>query len=136
MSLVSKISEVDKVLSKKVLSIEARWVDRYVPDKVLLIYLNALDKRASPSAVDHALQGIEKYVPRKLRSRLISAADAWVPDEVANSRKICAVLAGVGKYIPDTVIPSEAADSWSTVKARFHIPTLVSKGRTESRGEQ
>ncbi len=136
MSLASRTSSLDKLISKRVLSIEARMVDRYVSDETLLRYLNALDKRVSPGEIDRTVEDVKKYVPRSVLSYLIFRADEYVPDAVANSRKICALLAGVGKYIPDSVIPPESAERWSWVKARFHIPTLVRKGQTESCKEE
>jgi hypothetical protein len=53
-------------------------------------------------------------------------ADEYVPDEVANSRKVCAVIAGVGKYIPDEIIPPESTGRWDNLRTKFHIPKLIS----------
>ena len=116
----------DRFISGKLISLEVKLVDTCVPDWLLLFYLNALDKRVPPKAIDRIISGLGK-LPQKVRSSLITAADEYVPDTVASSRKICAVLAGIGKYIPDRVIPSEAAEGWSNVKTKFHIPTLVSR---------
>jgi len=115
-----------KFASDKLISLEVKLVDTCVPDRVLLFYLNTLDKHVPPKAIDGVISGLDK-LPPKVRSSLITAADEYVPDTVASSRKICAVLAGVGKYIPDRVIPSEAAEGWSNLKTKFHIPTLLSR---------
>jgi hypothetical protein len=69
---------------------------------------------------------VEKLAPLRLRFIAIAAADEYVPDEVANSRKVCAVLAGVGKYIPDEIIPPESTERWENLRTKFHIPKLIS----------
>lgn len=116
-----------RFVSYKVISLEVKMVDRYVPDRLLLALVNTLDRRVPPKAIHGVVNGLEK-LPPKVRSSIIAAADAYVPDSVSNSRKASAVVAGIVKYVPDRVIPPESADDWTTVKARFHIPTLVSKG--------
>lgn len=115
----------NKLVSKKVLSLEAQAVEKYVPDKLLLLLLNALDKHASPKTIDGIISRIEKHLSPKTRANLITVADEYVPDTVANSRKISTVVAGVGKYIPDRIIPPESAENWSNIKVKFHIPTLL-----------
>jgi len=116
-----------RFVSHKVISFEVRMVDRYVPDRLLLLLVNTLDNRVPPRAIDGVVNTLEKLPPR-VRASIIAAADEYVPDAVSNSRKASAVIAGVGKYVPDRVIPPESAEDWTTVKTRFHIPTLVSKG--------
>lgn len=115
----------NKLVSKKVLSLEAQAVEKYVPDKLLLLLLNELDKHASPKTIDSIISRIEKHLSSKTRANLITVADEYVPDTVANSRKISTVVAGVGKYIPDRIIPPESAENWSNIKVKFHIPTLL-----------
>ncbi|MBM3156184.1 MAG: hypothetical protein FJ004_02735 [Chloroflexi bacterium] len=115
----------NKLVSEKVLSLEAKAVEKYVPDRLLLLLLNALDRRASPKTIDGIIERLEKHLSPKTRTNLIAAADEYVPDTVANSRKISAIVAGVGKYIPDRIIPPESAENWSNLKVKFHIPTLL-----------
>ena len=115
----------NKLVSKKVLSLEAKAVEKYVPDRLLLLLLNALDKHASPKTIDGIIARIERHLSPKARTTLITAADEYVPDTVANSRKVSTIVAGVGKYIPDRVIPPESAENWSNIKVKFHIPTLL-----------
>ena len=126
---LSKFQPPAKFVSGKVLSLETRVIDRYVPDRLLLLLMNTLDKRVPSTAIDGFISGLDK-LPRRVRSTIISAADAYVPDTVANSRKASAVIAGVAKYVPDSVIPPESAEVWSRVKTKFHIPTLLSRGRS------
>jgi hypothetical protein len=114
-----------KFVSEKVLSLEVKAVERYVPDKLLLLFMNALDKRASPRTINAIVDKIEKYISAKVRDSLLALADEYVPDTVANSRKVSTVIAGVGKYIPDRIIPSESAEKWSNLKIKFSIPTLL-----------
>ena len=115
-----------KFISKKVISLEVKLVERWVPDRLLLFYLNTLDKRVPPKAIDRVINGLDK-LPKKMRSSLISTADEYVPDTVANSRKVSAVISGVYKYVPDRIIPPESAEDWANVKMKFHIPTLLSR---------
>ena len=115
-----------KFISKKVISLEVKLVERWVPDRLLLFYLNTLDKRVPPKAIDRVINGLDK-LPQKVRSSLISTADEYVPDTVASSRKVSAVISGVYKYVPDRIIPPESAEDWANVKMKFHIPTLLSR---------
>ncbi|MCX5994953.1 MAG: hypothetical protein NTV59_03015 [Chloroflexi bacterium] len=114
-----------KFVSEKVLSLEVKAVEKYVPDKLLLLFMNTLDKRASPRTINAIVDKIEKYISAKVRDSLLALADEYVPDTVANSRKVSTVIAGVGKYIPDRIIPSESAEKWSNLKIKFSIPTLL-----------
>ena len=116
-----------KFVSEKVLSLDAKVVEKYVPDKLLLLLINALDKRASPRTIDAIVGMIERHISRKTLASLITVADEYVPDTVANSRKVSTVVAGVGKYIPDRIIPAESAEKWSNLKTKFSIPTLLIK---------
>ena len=115
-----------RFLSHKVISFEVKAVERLVPDRLLLFYLNTLDKRIPPKAINGIINGLDK-LPPKVRSSLISAADEYVPDTVASSRKVSAVISGVYKYVPDRIIPLESAQNWANVKTKFHIPTLISR---------
>jgi hypothetical protein len=123
-----------KFVTKKVLALEARAVERFVPDRLLLFYLNTLDKRIPPKAIDGIVEGLDK-LPPKVRSSLITAADEYVPDTVASSRKVSAVISAVYKYVPDRVIPPESSESWAKVKTKFHIPTLLKRDDTRQSGE-
>jgi len=113
-----------KFVSKKVISFEVQAVEKLVPDRLLLFYLNTLDKRIPPKAIEGIINGLDKLPPR-IRSSLITAADEYVPDTVASSRKVSTVISGVYKYVPDRIIPPESAEDWANVKTRFHIPTLL-----------
>jgi hypothetical protein len=115
-----------RFLSHKVISFEVKAVERLVPDRLLLFYLNTLDKRIPPKAINGIINGLDK-LPPKVRSSLISAADEYVPDTVASSRKVSAVISGVYKYVPDRIIPPDSAQNWANVKTKFHIPTLISR---------
>jgi hypothetical protein len=128
----STVESSIKSMSERVISLEVKTVDRYVPDRLLLFYLNALDNRVPPKAIDGVINRLEK-LPPKVRSSLITAADEYVPDTAASSRKVSAVIAGVYKYVPDRIIPPESIEDWSNVKTKFHIPTLLSRGQSNSR---
>lgn len=116
-----------KLVYKKVLSFEVEMVEKYVPDRLLLLFMNALDKRASPEKIDSIVAMIEKYISEKVRASLLEVADEYVPDTAASSRKVSTVVAGVGKYIPDRIIPADSAERWSNLKIKFSIPTLLIK---------
>ena len=116
-----------KIISRIVITIEVKLVDLFVPDRVLLFFMNTLDKRVPPKAIDTVIDEVDKHVPKRVRSSLISAADEYVPDTAASSRKVSTVVAGVGKYVPDRIIPPDSAQGWAKIKAKFNIPTLLSR---------
>ncbi len=117
---------INRSLAKKGFSLFVKVVDKYAPDRLLLFALNFLDNHIPNRLISLAINAVEKLAPRRLRSTAIAVADEYVPDEVANSRKICAVLAAVGKYIPDKIIPPESVGRWENLRAKFHIPKLIS----------
>ncbi len=125
----SKFDSLTRSAAKKGFSVFVKAVDKYAPDRLLLFGLNFLDKRVPNRVISFAIRAIERLAPRRLRSTAITAADEYVPDEVANSRKVCAIIAGVGKYIPDEIIPPESAGRWENLRTKFHIPKLVSSRR-------
>jgi hypothetical protein len=125
-SRMPKLDSISKSLSKKGFSLLVKAVDRYAPDRLLLFALRFLDNRVPNKLITLAIKAVERLAPRKLRSTAIAAADEYVPDEVANSRKVCTVLAAVGKYIPDEIIPPESTSKWENLRTKFHIPRLVS----------
>jgi hypothetical protein len=116
---------INRSLARKGFSLFVKVVDKLAPDRLLLFALKFLDNRIPNRLISFAIKGVEKLAPRRLRSTAIAAADEYVPDEVANSRKICAVLAAVGKYIPDEIIPPESTARWENLRTKFHIPKLI-----------
>jgi len=122
----SKFDSITRSVAKKGFSLFVKLVDKYAPDRLLLFALNFLDKHVPNRLISFAIKWVERLTPRRLISRVIVTADEYVPDEVANSRKVCAVLAGVGKYIPDEIIPPESTGRWENLKTKFHIPKLIS----------
>jgi hypothetical protein len=121
-----KLDSINRSLAKKGFSLFVKVVDKYAPDRLLLFALNFLDKHVPNRLISFAIRMVRKLAPRRLRSTAIAAADEYVPDEVANSRKVCAVLAAVGKYIPDEIIPPESIGRWENLRTKFHIPKLIS----------
>jgi hypothetical protein len=121
-----KFDSLIRSLARKGFSFLVKVVDKYAPDRLLLFALNFLDKHVPNRLISFAIKVVKKLAPRRLRSTAITAADEYVPDEVANSRKVCAVIAGVGKYIPDDIIPPESTGRWENLRTKFHIPKLIS----------
>ncbi|MEA1872545.1 MAG: hypothetical protein U9M91_04045 [Chloroflexota bacterium] len=121
-----KLDAIIRSLAKRGFSLFVKVVDKYAPDRLLLLGLNFLDKRVPNRLISFAIRWVERLAPRKLISRVITTVDEYVPDEVANSRKVCTVLAGVGKYIPDEIIPPESTGRWENLRTKFHIPKLIS----------
>ena len=119
-------ADINRALAKKGFSFFVSVVDKYAPDRLLLFALNFLDRHIPNRLITLAIAWVEKLTPPRLRSTAIAVADEYVPDEVANSRKVCTILAAVGKYIPDELIPSESAERWENLRTKFHIPKLVS----------
>jgi hypothetical protein len=122
----TKLDSIVRSLAKKGFSLFVKAVDKYAPDRLLLFALNFLDKHVPNRLISFAIKVVKKLAPRRLRSTAIAAADEYVPDEVANSRKVCAVIAAVGKYIPDEIIPPESTERWENLRTKFHIPKLIS----------
>jgi hypothetical protein len=134
MALEEKASTPDSTngflsfLSKKGFSLFVKVVDKCAPDRLLLFALNVLDNHAlGRLMISFTIYVIEKLVPRKLRSIIITVADKYVPDTVANSRKVCVTLAAIGKYAPDKIIPPESVERWENLRTKFHIPKLISR---------
>jgi hypothetical protein len=121
-----KFDSVIRSLAKRGFFIFVKAVDKYAPDRLLLFGLNFLDKRVPNRLISFSIRVVEKVASNRLRSFVINIADEYVPDEVANSRKVCAVIAGVGKYIPDELIPPESTGKWDNLRTKFHIPRLIS----------
>jgi len=121
-----KFDSMMRHLAKRGFFILVKVVDKYAPDRLLLFGLNFLDKRVPNRLISFAIRVVEKVASNRLRSFVINIADEYVPDEVANSRKVCAVIAGVGKYIPDELIPPESTGRWDNLRTKFHIPRLIS----------
>jgi hypothetical protein len=121
-----RLDSIIRSLAKRGFSLFVKIVDKYAPDRLLLFGLNFLDKRVPNKLISFAIRVVEKLASNRLRSIIIAAADKYVPDEVANSRKVCTVLAGVGKYIPDEIIPPESTGRWENLRTKFHIPKLIS----------
>lgn len=117
---------ITRSLAGKGFSFYVKVVDKYAPDRLLLFALHFLDNHVPNRLISFVIRVVEKLAPRRLRSTAIAVADEYVPDEVANSRKVCAVLAAIGKYIPDEMIPPESTGRWENLRTKFHIPKLVS----------
>ena len=102
------------------------YIDRFVPDKLLLYLMNTLDRRVRPHKINTLIKKMEILVSPKVRSSLIEVADQCTLDAVASSCKMSAIVAFAGKYIPDSFIPPESAEGWSNLKVKLHVPTLIS----------
>ena len=123
-----------RFVSKRILAVYVKAVDRYVPDSILLLFTDTLDKHVPPEVIEGVVGGLD-ILPPKVRSSMITAADRFIPDSAASSRKVSAVIASIYKYVPDRIIPRESMEDWSNVKTKFHIPTLLSRGQSRSRKE-
>ena len=107
--------------------IDTIFIERFVPDRLLLYLMHTLDRIVRPPTINMLIKKMDILVSPKVRSSLIEVADQCALDAVASSRKISAIIAFVGKYIPDSFIPPESAEGWSNLKLKLHIPTLVSR---------
>jgi hypothetical protein len=103
------------------------FIDRFVPDRLLLYLMSTLDRTVRPHTINTLIKKMEILVSPEVRSCLIVVADQCTLDSVASSRKMSAIVAFVGKYIPDSFIPPESADGWSNLKVKLHVPTLMSR---------
>ncbi len=100
-------------------------IDRFVPDILLLHLMNTLDRIGRPHTINTLLKEMEILASPEVRSSLLEVADQCALDAVASSRKMSAIVAFVGKYIPDSFIPPESAEAWSNLKLKLHVPTLI-----------
>jgi len=107
--------------------IDTIFIDRFVPDILLLYLMHTLDRIVRPPTINTLIKKIDILVSPKVRSSLIEVADQCALDAVASSRKMSAIVAFVGKYIPDSLIPPESAECWSDLKVKLHVPTLISR---------
>jgi len=104
--------------------LEVRAVNAYVPRRLLLFYVNLLDRRVPPKVKTSIVDGIGK-LPEDVRTSILAVADEYVPQDVDNSWKFCSVVAGICKYIPERIIPMCSAERWEKLRGRYHIPTLI-----------
>jgi hypothetical protein len=111
-------------LSHRVIALEVKAVNAYVPRRLLLFYVNLLDRRVPPTVKTSITDGIGK-LPADVRSSILRVADEYVPQDVDNSWKFCSVVAGICKYIPEKIIPMCSAERWEKIRSRYHIPTLI-----------
>jgi hypothetical protein len=111
-------------LSHRVIALEVKAVNAYVPRRLLLFYVNLLDRRVPPKVKTSIVDGIGK-LPEDVRSSILVVADEYVPQDVDNSWKFCSVVAGICKYIPEKIIPMCSAERWEKIRSRYHIPTLI-----------
>jgi hypothetical protein len=111
-------------VSHKVIALEVRAVNAYVPRRLLLFYVNLLDRRVPPKVKTSIVDGIGK-LPEDVRASILAVADEYVPQDVDNSWKFCSVVAGICKYIPERIIPMCSAERWEKLRGRYHIPTLI-----------
>ena len=111
-------------VSHKLIALEVRAVNAYVPRRLLLFYVNLLDRRVPPKVKTSLVDGIGK-LPEDVRTSILVVADEYVPQDVDNSWKFCSVVAGICKYIPEKIIPMCSAERWERLRGRSHIPTLI-----------
>jgi hypothetical protein len=130
-SLVIRLYSWNRRLARfyldKAALLDTIFIDRFVPDTLLLHLMNTLDRIMRPHTIKTLLKEMEILVSPKGRSSLLEVADQCALDAVASSRKMSAIVAFVGKYIPDSFIPPESDEGWSNLKLKLHIPTLVSR---------
>jgi hypothetical protein len=128
-SLVIRLYSANRRLARfyldKAALLDTIFIDRFVPDILLLHLMNTLDRIGRPHTINTLLKELEILVSPKVRSSLLEVADQCALDAVASSRKMSAIVAFVGKYIPDSFIPPESAEAWSNLKLKLHVPTLI-----------
>jgi hypothetical protein len=128
-SLVIRLYSSNRQLARfyldKAALLDTIFIDRFVPDILLLYLMKTLDRIMRPHTINTLLKEMEILVSPKVRSSLLEVADQCALDAVASSRKVSAIVAFVGKYIPDSFIPPESAEAWSNLKLKLHVPTLI-----------
>ena len=124
MKRVSQRRSSIRKLSHKVIALEVKAVNAYVPRRLLLFYVNLLDRRVPPKVKMSIADGIGR-LPEDVRASILLVADEYVPQDVDNSWKFCSVVAGICKYVPEKIIPMCSAERWEKLRGRYHIPTLI-----------
>jgi hypothetical protein len=124
MKRVSQRRSSIRKLSHKVIALEVKAVNAYVPRRLLLFYVNLLDRRVPPKVKTSIADGIGR-LPEDVRASILLVADEYVPQDVDNSWKFCSVVAGICKYVPEKIIPMCSAERWEKLRGRYHIPTLI-----------
>jgi len=104
---VRRLRSPARNISHKVIGLEVKAVNAFVPRRLLLFYVNLLDRRVPPKVKTSIVDGIGK-LPEDVRASLLVVADEYVPQDVDNSWKFCAVVAGIcqvhtGEDNPDAV---------------------------------
>ena len=127
MRLYSSNRRLARFCLDKAALLDTIFIDRFVPDILLLHLMNTLDRIVRPHTINTLMKEMEILVSPKVRSSLLEVADQCALDAVASSRKMSAIVAFVGKYIPDSFIPPESAEAWSHLKLKLHVPTLISR---------
>lgn len=111
-------------LSHRLIALEVRAINAYVPQQLLLFYMNLLDRRVPPKVKTSIVNSIGR-LPEDVRASILVVADEYVPQDVDNSWKFCSVVAGLCKYIPEKIIPMCSTEKWERIRGRYHIPTLI-----------
>ena len=111
-------------LSHKVIALEVKAVNACVPPRLLLFYVNLLDRRIPPKVKTSIVDGIGK-LPEDVRASILVVADEYVPPDVDNSWKFCAVVAGhlqvhTGEDNPDVLRRKVGEDSGQIPYSNTH----------------
>jgi 3-oxoacyl-(acyl-carrier-protein) synthase III len=108
---------IDLIVSK------ADWLVPRVANSVsrhLVSRVRTIDSRYLKGTVARTLEGAETYLSYRVAPAVIRGVQKHVP-EAASSRKISTIVAGVGKYVPDSVIPTAYIEEWLQLKERFGL---------------
>ena len=124
--IAADIKAIDRLVPQKAVEFLVSNADRVVPrlastlDRHLVSRVRAIDSRYLKGALAKTLGGAQTYLSYRIAPAVITGVERHLP-EAASSRKISTIVAGVGKYVPDSVIPTEYIEQWLHLKERFGL---------------
>jgi 3-oxoacyl-[acyl-carrier-protein] synthase-3 len=121
-----EIRIVDKLVPQKVINLTVSKADWVVPriagilNRHLIRRIKEADQRYLKGTVSRTVEGAKTYLSYRMAPAVIRGVEQHLP-QAASSRKISTIVAGVGKYVPDSVIPTEYIEQWLQLKERFGL---------------
>lgn len=119
---------VDRFVPLQPITFVLSTFDRCVPplfrriDRVVQRRVKVTDERLIKDTVSRKVDGGEKFVSHKEVPNFITGGERHIPRDAFPSRKMGTIIAGVGKYVPDQVVPTDSIQEWLKLKERFGIP--------------
>ncbi|MBM4445492.1 MAG: ketoacyl-ACP synthase III [Chloroflexi bacterium] len=124
--IAADIKLVDILVPQRVINLLVSRTDRVAPglgglvNRHFISRVREADRRYLKGTVAKTVEGAVTYLSHGIAPVVIRGVQRHVP-EATSSRKISTIVAGVGKYVPDSVIPTEYIEEWLQLKERFGL---------------